>query len=50
VSAVTAISLRKPAIALPALGRTTLLLLAPGLLLLFVIFALPLLGLALESL
>ncbi|CAN7450233.1 ABC transporter permease subunit [Bosea sp. LjRoot9] len=50
MSAVTAIPLRKPAIAIPALGRTTLLLLAPGLLLLFVIFALPLLGLALESL
>ena len=46
----TAIPIQHSPIAIPAPPRTTLILLAPGLLLLFAIFALPLFGLVLESL
>lgn len=46
----TAIPVQHPPIAIPAPPRTTLILLAPGLLLLLAIFALPLFGLVLESL
>lgn len=50
MSAVTAARPQEPAIPSPAPARMTLILLAPGLLLLFGIFVLPLLGLGLESL
>lgn len=46
----TAIPVQHAPLAIPAPPRTTLFLLAPGLLLLFAIFALPLFGLVLESL
>ena len=50
MSAVTAARPQHPALRAPALARTSTVLLAPGLLILFGIFALPLLGLGLESL